>query len=455
MSSHPDSQSSDSSKPTTMEMEESGSEDGRRVAKRFSDNESPSNSPGKRYKTDSVENIPSLVNKIATDDPAHPISLSSEAKEEVLASGKHPTDEEMHSDTSGKRTKPGFEKERSSSDGDEDKPNEHETLLDENGNSEAEDSGKHPTGKEMHSDTSEKRAKPGFEKERSSTDGDGNKPNEQKILLDNDGNIFTSSEGDTGASTAGTLQPTVDSSSENKDNSITVSSERQRCTESDVPEIKDNKEDISKPVQELPATLFNTNDLNQTSGEFVAEKPSNLSQSTETSSKNKQPTDGPGSNEHQNRKRTRDESTVVEPPLKKGVECTEESDPSQLSSERQKSTSYKGSTSVPSSTEPKSSTTQDITNPENDGNADDDVYSTPPSSPGTKTPPEKEEHKEDPLFIGEDSGSSNPSSPATNTDKGNGSNGSSDRTETESEVQIKHVFYSNLFLPFIYPGVCL
>ena len=78
----------------------------------------------------------------------------------------------------------------------------------------------------------------------------------------------------------------------------------------------------------------------------------------------------------------------------------------------------------------------------------------PPSSPGTKTPPEKEEHKEDPLFIGEDSGSSSLSSPASNTDKGNGSDCSSERNETESEVQIKHFFiqvYSFLSFFQVYP----
>ena len=206
----------------------------------------------------------------------------------------------------------------------------------------------------------------------------------------------------------------------------------------------------SKPLEELPVTLFNTNDLNQTNGKFVAKKPSTLSQSTDASFKSNQPTDEPGSNEHSNRKRICDESTVVEPPLKKGVECTEESDLSQLLSEKQKSSS----TSVPPSNEPNSSTTQDVTSPENDGNADDDVYGTPPSSPGTKTLPEKEEHKEDPLFIGEDSGSSSLSSPASNTDKGNGSDGSSERNETESKVQIKHFFiqvYSFLSFFQVYP----
>ena len=394
-SSHSYSQSLDSSKPNTMvnqkfrdsqmEMEELGSDDNRRVAKRLSDNESPSNSPGKRHKTDSVENIHSIVNKVAIDDPAGATSLNSEAKEEVLASGKHPTGEEMHSDTSGKRTKHahGFEKERSSSDGDEDIPNEHKTLVDKNENSEAKDSGKHSTGEGMHSDTSEKRAKPVFEKERSSSDGDGNKPNEHKTLLDenrnseakdsgkhstgeemhsdtsvekerssSDGdgnkpnehkilldekrNIVSSSEGNEGASTTGVLQPTVDSSSENKDNSITFSPERHRRAMSDGAERKDNKEDTSMPVQKLPMTSFSTNDLNKTNGQLVTEKPSTHFKSPDTSSKNKQPTDGSGSNEHPSRKRTHDESTVTEPPLKKGVECTEESDPSQLSSEKTK-----------------------------------------------------------------------------------------------------------------------
>ena len=279
-SSHSNSQSLDSSKPNTMvnqnlrdskmEMEESGSDDNRRVAKRLSDNESPSNSPGKRHKTDSVENIPSLVNKVATDDPAGATSLSSEAKEEVLASGKHPTDEEMHSDTSAKRTKPDFKKEMSFSDGDEDKPNEHVIILEENVN------------------------------------------------------IVTSLEGDTGASTAGVLQPTVDSSSEDNDSSITVSSETQRHTMPDGPEMNEVN---SKPVQDSPISSFNTIDLNQTNEKFETEKSSTHSQSTDASS------------------------------------------------------------------------------------------------------------KDDPLFIAEDPGSSNPSSPAPSTDKGNNSESSSDRTESKVNLQ--------------------
>ena len=79
--------------------------------------------------------------------------------------------------------------------------------------------------------------------------------------------------------------------------------------------------------------------------------------------------------------------------------------------------------------------TQDATSPENDDNPDDTAFRTPPSSPVKKTHPEKGASKDDPLFIAEDPGSSNPSSPAPSTDKGNNSKGSSDRTESEVNLQ--------------------